>query len=373
MIAEPNFLTDLKVDQMPENFPERCGLAKESNEITLGKNFVRANYQFLMEQSKDANSQDSIARMLVKVVEKQLKLHKHETIQLERSEAVDTELAVVALGHTNSIGHASGRMGVMAGDIKDTQDNTEILESITKDLQNAIRALVSFSTTSHFFKGCHKNDGGIVFGRPKGGEFVVAPNEGESGSDDRSPHADTLGTSFEIDREFCEPMYTAVIGVTSGPSTKISNHILNEGTSPITILQEDGHVAFGKLFEGLECVDKFLPPLTITIFPSNVIHAGAQGSKDFLCPYTQSTNRITYTFFFSPAIFAGLQSHDGIDVFKGVGAGIHDMIKYDISSISHSLLSRAGAFTAACVDHTNRKDKKKTSKRSKQQRWFQFA
>ena len=68
-----------------------------------------------------------IARMLVKVVEKQLKLHKHEAIQLERSEAVDTELAVVALGHTNSIGHASGRMGVMAGDIKDTQDNTEIL------------------------------------------------------------------------------------------------------------------------------------------------------------------------------------------------------------------------------------------------------
>ena len=65
MIAEPNFLTDLKVDQMPENFPERCGLAKESNEITLGKNFVRANYQFLMGQSKDANPRESIARISV--------------------------------------------------------------------------------------------------------------------------------------------------------------------------------------------------------------------------------------------------------------------------------------------------------------------
>ena len=47
MIAEPNFLTELKVDNMPEIFPEKCGLAEDFNEITLGKNFVRANYQIL--------------------------------------------------------------------------------------------------------------------------------------------------------------------------------------------------------------------------------------------------------------------------------------------------------------------------------------
>ena len=194
---------------------------------------------------------------------------------------------------------------------------------------------------------------------------MIAPNQGEVGSSDQNPHIDTLGSSFEVENEICEPMYTAVVGVTCGPGTKISNHSFKKGISATTILQEEGPGDFVKLFEGLECVDKYLPPMTITIFPSNVIHAGAQGPEDFLCPYTQSKNRITYTFFFSPAILEKLQNHDGINVFKGFGAGIYDMINYNISDILPSLISRTEAFSAACVAHISMKPKRTSKKKDK--------
>ena len=147
-------------------------------------------------------------------------------------------------------------------------------------------------STSSFFQNCKE----IEFAHPESGEFVIASKANESESNKQNFHVDTLAPNIRIGEAHHCPLFTAVVNITEATGTSVSTIPNGNSVSPTSILRDFGEAAFEGVFADAqaEIIHGRLPPMTITIFRSNTVHAEMQEKENFLCPYTQSSNYLEF-------------------------------------------------------------------------------
>jgi len=347
LVPNADFLVSMELDDLPSKFPRNCSLQGLKSEIMIGENYVCATFLELLGQTTGNQSREAVSGHLVKTVNLSIQAQKSITTHENSGSNSSTPSDVACLAHVNRNHKKSGWMSVLGEKLHGKEKTTfPSFEDRLSLIKKAIRNLVGHQSTSSFFQNCKETE----FAHPESGEFVIASKANESESNKQNFHVDTLAPNIRIGEAHHCPLFTAVVNITEATGTSVSTIPNGNSASPASILRDFGEAAFKEAFADAqaEIIHGRLPPMTITIFRSNTVHAEMQEKEDFFCPYTQSGNRITWNFLFYPKIFSRLRNHPALSASEGFGTGIFDVSQYNVGLIKKDLLERAENFTLAC-------------------------
>jgi len=293
LVPNADFLVSMELDDLPYKFPRNCSLQGLTSEIVIGENYVYATFLELLGQTTGNQTREAVSEQLVDAVNLSIQAQKSTTTHEGSGLNSHTPPDVACLAHVNIDHKKPGLLRVLGEKLHGKEKTTfPPFEDRISLIKKAIRNLVGHKSTSSFFQNCKE----IEFAYPESGEFFIASKVNEPESSKQNPHVDTLAPNVRIGETHHCPLFTAVVNITEATGTSVSTIPNENSVSPISILRDFGEAAFKGVFADAqaEIIHGRLPPMTITIFRSNTVHAEVQEKENFLCPYTQSSNYLEF-------------------------------------------------------------------------------
>jgi hypothetical protein len=365
LIAETNFIDFFHLNDIPNKFPAASQIPGRSRRTILDpkERFVAGDFDVLSPPS-GSFGRDDIAKIVLEAATRKIDEQALEALQDVVDKAEDTALDVKRLSHVNVGKSSSGWHGISAASMLKSDEAENVSFGVCIDIfKTMIRNLVRLPVFAEFFSGVEE----IAFMKMM--ELIMAPKYDDPGSQSQNPHLDTNLPDVQIEGEMVCPAFTAVITITTGPSTLFE---VGDGDAMevpcIDLLRYNNTTDdfVNACMQPMDVYDENLAPGHVTVFKNNrTAHAGSRTPKNFCCPITKSKNRVTLALFFTPAVLEPLHDDPLMSLEMGFGSGILETEDFNMEEIANDYLAKADAFTDKCAKLLMKKIPAKRKKSTK--------
>jgi hypothetical protein len=348
LITEANFIDFFQLGDIPNKFPAASQIPGRSHRTILDHKgrFVASDFDVLSPPSVPYG-RDDIAKIVLEAATRKFNEQALEALQDVVDKAEDTALDVKRLSHVNESKSSSGWHGISATSMLENDEAGNASFGVCIEIfKTMIRNLVRLPTFSEFFSGV----GEIAFMKMM--ELIMAPKYDDPGSQSQNPHFDTNLPDVKIEGEMVCPNFTAVMTITTGPSTLFEvgdNDAMEVPCIDLLRYNSTTDDFVDTCMQPMGVYDENLAPCHVTVFKNNrTAHAGSRTPKNFCCPITKSKNRVTMALFFTPAVLEPLHDDPLMSLEVGFGSGILETEDFNMEEIANGYLAKADAFTDKC-------------------------